>query len=342
MQTCTTQTDIATRSTVRLRNVFLHVTKACNFRCAYCYFSAARAMPNEMSTAELSRLWPDLVALRPDKVIFTGGEPLLRDDILELLRGLREADPDHRLRRCLNSNGALVTPALARELVGLADEVRVSIDALEARNDSLRGPGNFAAAVRALEIYHAAGFEPKALLTITAVSLPDLEELICFLLARNITRINVNLFRSIGRGKGHDAWRVNIGDVRKAVERAWARCHPDQERQSHPVEYETQSHCGVGQFLNIMPDGDVFPCHVLTQREFRCGNVRDESLLQICRRTGLLGQLEALDFGDLARQDPRLAPLTQGGACMGHVYAQTRSLPVWEDNIRALAKSVST
>jgi MoaA/NifB/PqqE/SkfB family radical SAM enzyme len=87
------------------------------------------------------------VALQPEKAILTGGEPLLRPDILDLLRGLREADPEHRVLRCLNTNGQLVTPELARQLVGLADEVRVSLDALRERNDALRGAGSFAAAI---------------------------------------------------------------------------------------------------------------------------------------------------------------------------------------------------
>jgi radical SAM protein with 4Fe4S-binding SPASM domain len=90
------------------------------------------------------------------------------------------------------------------------------------------------------------------------------------------------------------------------------------------------SNCGVGSFLNIMPNGDVFPCHVLTQREFRCGNVRERSLLDTCRRSGLLGQLEALDFRELARQDERLSPLAHTNVCMGNVYANTKTLPVWE------------
>src|SRR4029453_18700825 len=106
-------------TTVPLRGVFLHVTKACNLHCAYCYFSARKPMPDEMTAAEYRSLWPDLVALRPEKIIFTGGEPLLRDDLLELLDDLRAADPGHAVTRCLNSNGHLVTPELARRLVGL-------------------------------------------------------------------------------------------------------------------------------------------------------------------------------------------------------------------------------
>src|SRR5947208_9885417 len=106
-----------------------------------------------MSTDEFARIWMDVVALCPAKLVFTGGEPLLRSDILDLLRGLRQADPSHRVLRCLNTNGHLVTQELAQQLVGLADEVRVSIDALENRNDALRGAGNFTAAVRALDIF---------------------------------------------------------------------------------------------------------------------------------------------------------------------------------------------
>ena len=68
----------APTETVPLKNVFLHVTKACNLRCSYCYFSASKPLTNEMTTAEFARVWPEMVALRPQKVVFTGGEPLLR------------------------------------------------------------------------------------------------------------------------------------------------------------------------------------------------------------------------------------------------------------------------
>jgi mycofactocin biosynthetic radical S-adenosylmethionine protein MftC len=286
-----------------------------------------------MTTEELASLWRDLVALRPQKVIFTGGEPLLRPDILDLLRGLRDADPQHRVLRCLNSNGHLVTPELAHALVGLADEVRVSLDGLRVRNDMLRGAGNFDAAVRALEYYYAVGFEPKVLVTITSTCLPDLEELLCFLIEKKITRINLNSFRPIGRGKGHREWQADVKEIQGAVRRAWARCYPDQSPPPDPLEPESCANCGVGSFLNIMPNGDVFPCHVLTDREFRCGNVREQGLVDICRRTGLLGHLQALDFRDLANRDQRIVALAQPHTCMGNVYAKTKTLPVWRDNL---------
>ncbi len=315
--------------TIALRNIFLHVTKACNLFCSYCYFSAHKPLPDEMTTEEFTAVWPALVAVRPQKVIFTGGEPLLRPDILDLLRGLRDADPDHQVLRCLNSNGHLVTPQFACAVVGLADEVRVSLDAFHGRNDAMRGQGNFEAAVRALDYYYAVGFEPKVLVTVTSQSLPDLEEFLCFLIRRKITRINLNPFRLIGRGRGYWQWRANPVEVQAAVRRAWQRCYPNQPMPPEPPETTMQHHCGVGYFLNIMPNGDVFPCHVLTDREFRSGNVREQSLLEICQHKGLLGKLADLDFADLAQQDEEVAALTHPNTCMGAIYAQTRSRSIW-------------
>jgi MoaA/NifB/PqqE/SkfB family radical SAM enzyme len=137
-------------------------------------------------------------------------------------------------------------------------------------------------------------------------------------------------------------WAVNPTDVRAAVRRAWARCYPDQPAPPEPPEPDGCINCGVGSFLNIMPNGDVFPCHVLTQREFRCGNVREQSLLEICRRSGLLGHLQALGFREMARQDERLLPLIQPNTCMGNVYASTKSLPVWSDNLPMFNTSACT
>lgn len=325
------------RTTTALRGIFLHVTKACNLRCTYCYFSASKPLPDEMTSSEFRALWPDIVALAPAKVIFTGGEPLLRPDILDLLRGLRDADPAHRVLRCLNTNGHRVTNSLANDLVGLADEVRVSVDALAVRNDAHRGAGNFRAAMRALEIYHAAGFEPKALVTVTSATLPDLEDLLRHLILNHITRINLNPFRPLGRGSEHADWMVPPHAVEEALQRAWATCFPDRPIAPAPLESDTQNHCGVGQFVNIMPNGEVFPCHALTAPAFRCGNVRTQSLRDICRRDSLLGRLARVNFGDLAQQEEGLRDLTRPRTCLGIVHARTEHLPIW----RRLERSAS-
>lgn len=239
---------------VSCRTCFLHITKACNLRCRHCYFAAGTTLPNELSTEEIARLWPAMVTLRPGKVVFTGGEPLLRLDTLDLLRGLRDADADHVIKRCLNTNGSLVTPELAKQLVGLADEVRISVDALRDRHDSLRGDGSFDAAMRALDCLYNVGFEPIAVITVSRNGLCDLEELICQLIARNIRRIKLNALRTIGRGSTRKESRVDDDAVRATMLRAWRRCFPDQPSPTEPYTSAGPSNCGIGSFLNIVPN----------------------------------------------------------------------------------------
>lgn len=319
--------------TVPVKNVFLHVTKACNRHCGYCYFSASQPLPNEMTRMEFSRLWTDIVALRPQKVVFTGGEPLLRPDLLDLLRDFRATDPEHYIVRCLNTNGDLVTPEIAHGLVGLADEIRVSLDALPERNDTLRGKGSFDAAVRALGYFHAVGFEPKVLVTVTSISVPDLDELLCFLIHKGITRINLNLFRPIGHGVSHPDWATEPSEVDRAVRSAWKECCQEQPLPRESANPTSHTNCGVGSFLSIMPNGNVFPCHALMVPEFRCGNVREQRLSEICDRGGLLRQLKTLNFHQLAHQDKQLAALNGSNMCMGLVYAKTKSLPIWSNSL---------
>lgn len=312
---------------VSIRTVFLHVTKACNLRCSYCYFSASRPLPDEMTTDELTLLWPEIVSIAPEKVVFTGGEPLLRSDILDLLRGFREADTEHRVLCCLNSNGHLVTPQMARSLRETVDEVRVSLDGFQERNDALRGTGNFDAAMRALELYRYVGFEPKVLITVTSSILPDLDRFIRFLLERKIIRIKLIAFRPIGRGYGHHEWEVSPEALQGSIT-------IPSGRRSDCDQMEYRSTCGVGQFVNIMPNGDVFPCHALTSPEFRCGNARRQPLTEICSRDGLIGSLARLDFRELTRQDQRLVVLNKSGTCMGTVHSRTKSYPIWRESLR--------
>lgn len=188
--------------------------------------------------------------------------------------------------------------------------------------------------MRALEIYYSVGFEPKVLVTVTSQSLPDLEELICLLIEKKLTRINLNGFRPIGRGRGHWELMVNPDDMRESLKRVQisnSQVPISENENSHSTIQNPPSNCGVGSFLNIMPNGDVFPCHVLTDREFRCGNLREQSLVEICSRNGLLGRLSTLNFQDLAKEDSRLSELKNQSVCMGNVYAQTKSLPVWKN-----------
>lgn len=320
--------------TIPIRNIFFHVTKACNLNCKYCYFSANKPLSQELQIEDLAQFWPDLILLSPKKLILTGGEPLLRQDLLEWLQELRKFNLNRSVQVCLNTNGHLLTTYLVRKLVGLVDEVRLSLDGLYNVNDELRGEGNFNAVIKAIECLKSGGFNPKILITVTSKNIMNLAELVEYLLAKGITLINLNYFRPIGRGKHHLDWIVDPDDIKSIMNKLWDNSFKNMPSHIHLENEIVQCHCGVGEYINILPNGDVFPCHVLSGQKFKCGNIKEESILKICSTDGFLADLSRLNFCHMAKQEVRLSELMRPGSCMGEVYAKTKSLPIWQDILK--------
>ncbi len=113
----------------------LSVTDRCNYRCVYCRTGNGAETLGELSIAEYARMMRQFVALGVDKIRFTGGEPLLRRDLLELVRETAQMRspfaPDEPLDLALTTNGHLLSP-MARDLkaAGLR-RVTVSMDAVD-------------------------------------------------------------------------------------------------------------------------------------------------------------------------------------------------------------------
>ena len=124
--------------------VVVEVTHKCNLKCSHCYnpsFAATRPTRKEPSTASLYQLIESI----PDKenvcIAFSGGEPLCRKDLGELVLKSRDLGFGHVH---IDTNGILLTPNKAGSLkrAGLKS-VQISLDGLAARHEEMRGPGTF-------------------------------------------------------------------------------------------------------------------------------------------------------------------------------------------------------
>ena len=65
-------------------------TSACNFQCPFCEASAGSALPNELTTEEVRGLIDDLAAMGTKRLVVSGGEPLVRTDVVELMAHARQ------------------------------------------------------------------------------------------------------------------------------------------------------------------------------------------------------------------------------------------------------------
>jgi MoaA/NifB/PqqE/SkfB family radical SAM enzyme len=126
--------------------VAISPTMRCNYNCAGCY-SRGGPTDNELSTNELDTLLTEAEGLGILAIVVTGGEPLLRDDMLELMARHR------RLLFVPITNGSLVTPETARHIARSGNVVLlVSIEGFPADTDERRQSGAHETAIHALEL----------------------------------------------------------------------------------------------------------------------------------------------------------------------------------------------
>ncbi|MDD5628922.1 MAG: radical SAM protein [Elusimicrobia bacterium] len=146
-------------------SVSVELTDRCNFKCRYCS-QTKDGMP-EMTTAQVHSLMDDFCGLGARRIGLTGGEPLLRADIPDLIAYAKAKG----LIVNLATNGALLAD-MAPRLKEL-DLVLVSLDGSETVHDSLRAPGSYQKAVAGIAAMRKLG---KPVITSTVLTKLNLQE----------------------------------------------------------------------------------------------------------------------------------------------------------------------
>ncbi len=130
----------------KLNEIILSLTNQCNLRCVMCQIPQ-QGGGDELTTDEVKGMVRDALKLKARVIVFSGGEPLLRKDIFELISFVRA----HNLKSCLTSNGTLIDGEAARNLSSAGvNVVNISIEGPEDVHDALRGKGNFKKALSAI------------------------------------------------------------------------------------------------------------------------------------------------------------------------------------------------
>ena len=185
--------------------VYWETTLSCGLACRHCRATAmAERSPDELTTAEGMAFLDSITGFgRPfPHVVFTGGDPLRRPDLEELV-----------MAATARGIGASLAPAatpdmtLAR-LVALRDAgiqtMSLSIDGSDAtRHDGFRGvPGTFDLTMRAVDWVHRAGLPLQINTLVTDETLPDLPAVYELMQRLGIMRWSLFFLISVGRGTG--------------------------------------------------------------------------------------------------------------------------------------------
>lgn len=304
----------ASQETPSIRLIAWEVTRACNLACKHCRAeSRLEPYPEELSTEEAMGLIDSFPKTGNPIVIFTGGEPLLRKDIFDLIRYTK----DKGLRCVIAPNGTLLSSENVKKLKNTGIErVSVSIDGPDAEShNQFRGvPGAFEASLQGIENLKKQDLPFQINTTVTRDNLKNFKEI--FSLAESLGAVAWHIFLLVPTGRASSITQEVISaqeyenvlnwfyDFRKLTNmHLKATCAPQYHRilrqraqeEGIAVNYSnfgldaiSKGCLGGISFCFISHSGQVQPCGYLN---LNCGNIRERSLPEIWSKSSYLNEL---------------------------------------------------
>jgi radical SAM protein with 4Fe4S-binding SPASM domain len=179
--------------------VVWNATKTCNLECVHCYADAeTRKFFGELTTAEAETMIRDLASIKVPALLISGGEPLVRPDVLDLA----ELAMSLGVRVTFSTNGTLIDTKKAQRIakIGVA-YVGISIDGGEERHDRFRGrDGAFRDAIRGIRNCRDAGIRVGVRFTVTKENVGEIDEVFRIVEDEGIGRLCLYHLVYSGRG----------------------------------------------------------------------------------------------------------------------------------------------
>lgn len=175
-------------------------TRTCNLKCKHCYSSSeAKVYDGELTTEEALRFIDDLADFNVPVILFSGGEPLIREDFFTLASYAKEKG----IRATLSTNGTLITREVAEKIKACGiGYVGISIDGIGEVNDAFRGvKGAYEKAMEGIRNCRAVGQRVGLRFTINRTNFKDIDKVLDLLEQEDIDRICFYHLVYSGRGE---------------------------------------------------------------------------------------------------------------------------------------------
>jgi MoaA/NifB/PqqE/SkfB family radical SAM enzyme len=317
------------------------VTRECNLRCKHCYSEATDSPhPDELTTAEAKRVIAEIAEAGARLLIFDGGEPLMRDDIYQLIAHAQSVG----LQPTLGTNATLLSTEAAERMkkAGIRS-LAISLHGAEAKShDDFCGmEGGWERAMAGIQNVATAGIPFQINTCIHHYNLAQFDAIVS--LARNLRAVAIEIFRFIptGRGKEHpdlaltsdeQQWLVsqiiqhqlqdrNMVYRCVGIPQFWVEVEKrvtDKEAMSRFI----RSCCGAAsRYCCVFYEGTVYPCMVLQKR---AGNIREKSFQEIWQESDVLKRLRDRDKLEGKHRQCAYRELCGGARCV--VFEKTQSL----------------
>jgi radical SAM protein with 4Fe4S-binding SPASM domain len=297
------------------------ITKKCNLRCKHCYSSSVeQADPDELSTEEAMHLVDDLSRWGIGLLIIDGGEPLCREDLLDVVRYASSKG----IRTTVGSNGTLIDDGMAKKMLDSGVmAVAISVDGVDAgTHDSFRGvDGAFEQTLRGIEACRNADLPFQLNMVVRKDNLSQLDDMLRLALDLGANAAEVFDLVAAGRAKEECKQMVLSREERKSVMERLAEAQEDyplvirvpgcpmyplilQKKNVRPKRFPAEMlrripyygrGCAAGMpmgYVMVLSNGEVNPCMLL---QVNLGNIREQSIMSIWENSPALTELRNRD-----------------------------------------------
>ncbi|MDD6164360.1 MAG: putative heme d1 biosynthesis radical SAM protein NirJ2 [Anaerovibrio slackiae] len=283
-----------------------NTTNACNMYCDHCYRDAGCKAEEELSTAEAKTLLEQIARAGFKIMIFSGGEPLMRPDIVELVAHAASLG----LRPVFGTNGTLITLEMAQKLKAAgAMGMGISLDSMdrEKHNKFRKFPGAWEGAVQGMRNCRAAGLPFQIHTTVMEWNNHELEDLTDFAVAEGAVAHHFFFLVPTGRAKTIEAESLRAEAYEDTLTRIMKKqqeveielkptCAPQFLRIAAQMGLKTRFRrgCLAGTaYCIISPRGKVQPCAYLNME---LGDVRQTPFDEIWKNSEVLNKLRTLEY----------------------------------------------
>jgi len=266
-------------------------TRRCNLKCAHCYINATtQELADELTTEESKRLIDQICEVSRPLLILSGGEPLLRSDVYEII----SYGASKGLKMGLGSNGSLIDDAAARRLkdAGITT-VSISLDShIPEQHDEFRGvAGAWEKAVGAIKALRENGVLVQVNTTVTQQNYDQIDDIMS--LAESLGVENFHLFFLVPTGRGAKIADISPAKYESMIKTVFAKaarhklnvrpsCAPQFMRIAKNMGLDMRQWirgCIAGlYYCRVYANGDITPCPYLP---IKLGNIREKSFKEI-------------------------------------------------------------
>jgi len=264
-------------------------THKCNLNCGHCMVNAGNPLPDELNMQEIKKAIDDMFLMGVKQFIVTGGEPLLRKDIFEILSYAKERNQ----KIGLATNSSLVSRYSSQLQKQKLDAVMVSLDGLEKNHKKIRGnDSNFRQVIESIKFFKKIRV-PKVSVctTVNRFNIDELEQLKQLIFSTGANQWHINITMPEGRAKNKEEFYLTKAQMQNLIQfiiNNKKRFRIDICSEAGYLGEMDKKLRGNSFFCScgwtscaIMANGDVMACPIFEKNNFIEGNIRKKSFRAI-------------------------------------------------------------